>query len=267
MENGEDRWSVFEVALAAWSSGDLSEAIRLMIRLTERYPGEVTFVWVLGDMNLQAGELDNASRLYRQALFLDPTCRQAWDGLADVYVARKEMSEAEAMLHQRLAIRKDPGPLLRLASVKASRRRYVEAVELARECLSLDPTNGEASFLVGVWSTYLDDLATARRAFKRALAIDPKSSKAQCELGFLEYGVGNTAVAIRELEQATQLDPELKEAHFYLALALKAAGKLNEARSELVVALDLCEKQSDRELYEATFKSAVSPPSGFRENG
>lgn len=78
-----------------------------------------------------------------------------------------------------------------------------------------------------------------------AIAAEPKWSLGRVELGRLQLKQGNADAAMVHLDVARTLTPENPRAHYLFALAADDAGRRNEARRSLEVALSLRDDYAD----------------------
>lgn len=83
-------------------------------------------------------------------------------------------------------------------------------------------------------------LPKAEQAARRALAIDPDLAEAHASLGILYLEAQHDPLAAeKELRDALKLNPNYATGHHWLSLVLDFEGRLEEARREIEVALEL----------------------------
>ncbi len=85
--------------------------------------------------------------------------------------------------------------------------REVEAVELARRAIAIDPAFAPVYDLIGAAYTRLDRPAEARQAFEASLSFDAHDSTAYTNLGLLELAAGNRTAAAQLFAEALWLAP------------------------------------------------------------
>ena len=100
-----------------------------------------------------------------------------------------------------------------------------------------------------------DDVA-AIAVLESAVRADPRWAMGRVELGRLELKQGATDFALLHLDIARSLAPENPRAHYLFALAADEAGKRNESRHALEVALALREGYADAQVRLAGVLSA-----------
>ena len=95
-----------------------------------------------------------------------------------------------------------------------------------------------------------------------AVAGDPRWAMARVELGRLQLKQGASEQAFEQLDIARSLAPENPRAHYLFALAADEAGRRNESRRALEVALVLREGYADAQVRLAGVLSAEGDDAG-----
>ncbi len=95
-----------------------------------------------------------------------------------------------------------------------------------------------------------------------AVAGDPRWAMARVELGRLQLKQGASDQAFEQLDIARSLAPENPRAHYLFALAADEAGRRNESRRALEVALVLREGYADAQVRLAGVLSAEGDDAG-----
>jgi Flp pilus assembly protein TadD len=167
---------------------------------------------------LAVGQVDNAYWRAREAVRLAPRFLSAYNTLAVVYLHHGDPARAEGVLHAALAQAPDD-PRLLSNEAQALRRlgRAGDATVVEAHLAALEPYPPFYFYNRGEAALRSGDLATARKMFKR------------------------------ELERA----PDYHEFHYGLAVADFGLGLVDEARSELAIALRNAVRRTDHDLYAA----------------
>jgi Flp pilus assembly protein TadD len=167
---------------------------------------------------LVAGQVDNAYWRAREAVRLDPKFLSAYNTLSVVYMRHGDPARAEAVLHAALQIVPD-NPRMLANDAESLRRlgRVAEADAVIARLKAVEPYPPFYFYNRGEAALQAKDFATAREMFKRALAREP----------------------------------DYHEFHYGLAIADFGLGRLDEARSELAIALENSVKRTDHDLYAA----------------
>lgn len=100
------------------------------------------------------------------------------------------------------------------------------------------------------------DDAAAIALLEASVRSDPRWAMARVELGRLQLKQGATEAALQQLDIARSLAPENPRAHYLFALAADEAGRRNESRRALEVALALREGYADAQVRLAGVLSA-----------
>lgn len=188
----------------------------------------------------QRGQLQEAERLYRQILAIDP---QNADGLhllgALAHQVGKDEMAIELIGKAIASDRRQATYHSNLGTALQAQGRMEEAAASYQRALALKPDFAEAHMNLGAVLEAMGRKSEAEARFRRALAIKPGLAEAHVNLGnvLLEQGKLDEAAACQE--QALALQPQLPEAHFHLANVRQAQGRLDEAVGQYEKALEL----------------------------
>jgi tetratricopeptide (TPR) repeat protein len=163
-----------------------------------------------------AGQLDDAYWRAREAIRLDPTFLSAYNTLGVIYLRHGDAERAQQVLRY-VVDRVPDNPRVLANYVDALRRlgRNDEATQVQAKLDKLEPYPPFYFFNRGQAAMAAGDFKAARDWFKK------------------------------ELDRS----PDYHEFHYWLAIADFGLGRLDEARSELSIALEDATRRSDRDLY------------------
>jgi len=151
-----------------------------------------------GESRLENGELEEAERLFRQALKQRPDLSEARLGLAACCYAAGDLAGAE---------------------------------RAAAGVLAEDPQHPMALALSGLIEWRRARLSRAREFIQRALRADSRDARIHNYAGIIFHANGDDREALKHFEEAVRLDPGYAEAHFNRAVLLADGfGRLAEAR-------------------------------------
>ena len=217
---------------------------------------------------LEKGGLDQARRLYEDALRADPQYSPALGDLASVHAMRytfttdaKELALARGYAER--AIRADPeagGPRIWLAYVCWRQGKPDEAVEHARRAAELTPSDPFASYFPACALSAGRRWAESIPLFQNALAADEQHGWSWLGLGWAQLETGRPVEARWCLEKAVALE-RLKARHptagigGYLGEFLRREGDLDGARSRCLEALDALERSDF--MYRDSFRGVA----------
>jgi Tfp pilus assembly protein PilF len=167
---------------------------------------------------LVAGQVDNAYWRAREAVRLDPRFLSSYNTLAVIYMRHNDAARADTVLHAAL-LQSPDNPRMLANDAQALRRlgRDPEAKAIETRLAAVEPYPPFFFYNRGEAALKSGDLAMARQMFKR------------------------------ELER----EPDYHEFHYGLAVADFGLGMVDEARSELAIALENSVKRTDHDLYAA----------------
>jgi Flp pilus assembly protein TadD len=175
-------------------------------------------------MNNRAAEalalerLDDAYWWARAAIVQDPSFLKAYDTLGAVYYRHGNLEQAERVLNRVLALQPQyPQVMSNLVLVLRAEGRFQEAAALALRLDELDPHPPFYFFNLGLVAMRDGDFLAARKLFTR------------------------------EVDR----DETYHEFHFWLAAADLRLGKVDEARTQLALAMESSPTHEQHELYAA----------------
>lgn len=165
---------LLRTAMAAYRRGSMAEAEHLCSDILRAWPDHVGGLFLLAALRMAAGDDDRASRLFQNALALDPTIADAHGNLA---------------------------------TIRQRQGRLVEAARLFHRAARLAPDNPD--WHIGLGMLGLDNPTMATRQLRMAAALSPASATAWRGLG-LALRAGNPVAAARAFDRAFRLDPSLE---------------------------------------------------------
>lgn len=164
------------------------------------------------------GQLDDAYWRVRQAIQLDPQFLSAYNTLGVIYLRHGDAAHAEQILHYALGgSPNNPRILANYAEALREQGRSTEAQAVQARLAIIEPTPPFYWFVQGQVALHKGDYASARDLF------------------------------MKEIARA----PDYHEFHYALAVADFGLNRLDEARSELAIAMDDAVKRTDHDLYAA----------------
>jgi len=188
----------------------------------------------------QAGNLNEAERLYRRLLAREPAHTDAMHLLGLILSEQGEQEQAVRLISRASELR--PNTALYLANLGLALRRagkLEEAVERYRSALRLDPRNAATHFKLGSALRDLQSTAEAEGAYQRALALDPEHIEARYERANALHLLNRHEEAIAEYREVIRRDALHAEAHFNLAVTLMMERRIEQAEEAYRRALEL----------------------------
>jgi len=167
---------------------------------------------------------------------------------AQVYQSAGHHAEAIPLLLELLDA--DPGSVelrFRLGAAYERTGRVSEAASAFQTLLERSPDNSMAlNYLGYMWAEKGENLPDALRMIRRAVELEPDNAAYIDSLGWVYYRLGDFAQAIEQLERAAHMLPADGTVQEHLGDALRAVGKLGEARTAYRRALALGDSDASK---------------------
>jgi len=188
----------------------------------------------------EAGRLEQAIELYRQAIAWAPNDARAHGGLATALRDLRRFEEADACYRQALAL--DPLDTWTLNNAAQSarwQRRHDEALALVTQSAVIDPRNHETFVLMAAVELARREFSRAKAACARVLELRPGHAEALNLIGRIAYEEGRNDEAIAHYRDAIAREPKLAAAYNNLGSALRERGEIEAARTAFCTAIEL----------------------------
>jgi len=222
--------ALFARAFARHQAGDLDEAGRIYRRILAINPRHVDSLHLLGLAAAQSGRPDDGARLIGQALVLKPDLAVAHYNLGNVLRTLGRGEEAVEAYRRAIDLEPNsPRVLVNLGVTLRGLGRGGEAVEAYERALACKPDYAEAHHNLGVALQGLGRGEEAVRAYRRAVALKPDYADAHANLGAALIALGRAGEAVGACLRRIELEPASAEAHGALSAALLEAGRTQEA--------------------------------------
>jgi TolB-like protein len=165
---------------------------------------------------LTKADIDTAKRYFELALEKEPSYAPAYEGLAWVWAAYRQMGIIPPL---------ESGPKAKAAALRA---------------IELDEDSAEAHHAMAVVKTWVDwDWAGAEREWKQALELDPNGATMHAYYAHFLAITGRLEEAIPHSQRALELDPFNALLHSLHAGVLNYQGRYEEAEAAARTALKL----------------------------
>ncbi len=187
----------------------------------------------------QAGQLDEADRLYRQALTLQPDQADSLHGLGVLALGRGQSGQAIAFIGRAVAARPEIAHYYLNLGLALREQGHGEEARAALQVAVLrDPDDPRAQLALALMLESLGRLAEATAAAREAVARDPgHGTPASCAPGAsallarLQHQAGRLPEALASLRDAAGEAPADAGAWHQLGAALGSQGLLDEAEA------------------------------------
>ncbi len=267
-----------------------NDAGTLWMDVAEKSPAKARAIYNLGQVYDVRGAVEEAARLYRTAIRLDPYLVHPYNNLGNIYEKQGRIQEAIRLYKQAILLYpEDAIARANLGAVYAKQGRFAEAITELTLAIKIKPDYAIAHNNLGnVYSErgYLDDavreyrkaietkgdfagahnnlglvyakqgfLNEAAEEFRLAVRFEPGSVDAHNNLGMAYMKQGNFDAALREFRRALELQPGNPEIHANIGRVYMSTGNLEEALREFQTALDIApDLREARNYMESTKK-------------
>jgi len=197
--------------------------------------------------SLTPSDVQQAKLLFEQAIELDADYAQAYTGLADAWIALRDvgnLSLLEASLHSHNAISRAIQLNNALPEAQASLGLCVlgggdntQAARQFQKAIELDPEYAHGYLLRANLFRDQGYLGEATRVYTQALALDPLNSSILENQALLFSLQGRFDQAIAEYRKALALQPDNAEAYNNIGVAYGQMGRADDAIANLLTAL------------------------------
>ncbi|MBK8232059.1 MAG: sulfatase-like hydrolase/transferase [Candidatus Eisenbacteria bacterium] len=191
------------------SKGDLAGARTAILQETTLFPGDVTAIVALADLERARGNMRAAEETYRRALTLHAFNAPALTNLAEILIASDRAVAARGMIEQALAADPlYPAALFRKAWYLAKDGNLEQAIHVYRTALARDPFNASALHNLGNVYRKMGNTKLALDAFQAAVNTGQGSIEAYTNLGICYVELGRLAEGITVWEQCLERFPD-----------------------------------------------------------
>lgn len=216
-------------ALDLARSNRLDEARVLYAEVCSKDKSDAESWFMLGAINGQLGQFDDAERCLRQAISLQPSA-EAHDNLGLVLQARGKFDEALASHRQALRLR--PGfarAYFSLGNAYRQMNDFTSAAENYRQASKLQPGFFEALNNLGAALLQLERFEEALPCFEEAARLNSGNSEVYRSLGSTYQHLGRGDQAVASFRRAAQIRPSDPKTWSALGEALLAQGNYRDA--------------------------------------
>lgn len=198
-----------EDAGAAAAGGNHGRAAELYGQLVKRQPGDATLKNNLAASLIELGRFEEAERVLKEALVLDPGMFAVPLNLCDLYTRQNRLDQARPYGEQAVALGADVGRThLALARVLALQGDYPRAYAELERSVELDARNPQAFVALGETAVRLRRMSDARQWWRKVLELDPGHVPTRVNLALLSIQESDLEEAKRQLLECEKQAPE-----------------------------------------------------------
>ncbi|MFC6312663.1 tetratricopeptide repeat protein [Paraburkholderia dipogonis] len=218
--------SLIDAALEAHQAGRLDAAESLYREALVLDPAHTGALHYFGVLQFQRGDHDTAASLMSRALKLDRHDAACWSNRGLVAAALGHLDEAMICYDQALQLQPDFADAHNNFGVALQAQGdHSEAIEQYRLALASNPTLLDARLNLGTVLSKLERFDEALACYREVLSLDPASAEAHFNVGNAHQARGDHGAAIASFERALSLRANYAEAHINLGSLI---GKLGD---------------------------------------
>ena len=221
---------VLQQALAHHQAGHMQQAEALYRQALAAEPLNPDALHLLGVLAYQVGQLAAAVDLIARAVAVNPAFAQAHYNLGIALSDQGRLEDAASAYRRAIAVQPDYADAHdNLGNVLGDLGRPEESVPCYRRAIELRPGNPATHNNLGIALKQTGQLQEAAAAYRQAIALKPDYVEAHNNLGNALKELGQLEEAAQCFQRALALRPELADAHSNLGNVLLAQGHVDEA--------------------------------------
>ena len=231
---------ILQNAWRSHQSGNLNEAARLYKEVLRLNPRNFDALQLLGYLHFQRGEFSESEQIMDKAIRINPTSVDALYNRGCALQALERPKEALQCFGRALTIKSDFVPAhISRGNALAQLERFDEALISYDKALILQPTSVEAMLNRGNALLELKRPAEALASFDKALAREPRDPNLWNNRGTALGELGRHADAVASFDKAAALAPDFPDAFENRGNALMTLKRPKDALADFDRALAL----------------------------
>jgi len=203
-----------DAAISLYSNGQIQEAIAKIQALNHQYPNVPLLFNILGACYKSLGQLENASKMFKNAFTLQPNYAEAYFNHG---IVSREMGElllaSESYKNAILLLPNYPNAHNNLGNVFRDLGRLEEAIESYEWATAYKPDFIEAFNNLGIVQSDMGQLNLSIKSYEKAIFINPNYVDALFNLAIANKQLGNKSLSIKIFERVLKLNPNYVPAH------------------------------------------------------
>lgn len=205
--------------------GSVSGAIAIVEPIARKWERNLYIQAIYADVLSQAGRMDEAEQVARNALRRDERFVPAMISIIKSSLIRGRDELAESILSQAMAI-DDKNPELHFIKGKMAQKneRLADAMNSFKQAVQLRPDYTEARIALGIQYMASGNYQQALDQFQTSARLAPELVAVRLNLGDAYRATKQWTAAKKELDTALRMQNDLPEAHFNLGLMYMSAG-------------------------------------------
>ena len=218
---------------------DLDAAIKTYERIGKQHPSDIEAFFRKGILHIEKGDYDEALSLSQALIESFPRSPVAYRLKGMALFHKRNMDDAIAALQKSTALQPHPGAYYFLGFAHYYKNELEQALNQFLKVVDLNPTIVQARTLIAVILLKQQRTDDAIAEIRKVLEIDGENALAHNILGSAYMAKGMHPEGIREFNKAVAIDPKLADVHLKKGLFSLRTGKLREAETDLIAAVQV----------------------------
>jgi tetratricopeptide (TPR) repeat protein len=212
--NGDEIAKLWERAMAAERSEDLSEAKRLYGMVAKAAPKHATTFQRLGLIAVREGRPEDAVQEFERSLSIEPADPVCLSNLGNVLREQGRLRESVSAYRKALGYQPEySNALYNLAGTMSLLGEHLQAAGIYRNFLRLVPGDAEAWSALGLSLLEAGEEAESKRALEEALRLNPGDAEVLNALGVAHQYEGDLDAAGRLYRASIESNPGFARAY------------------------------------------------------
>lgn len=204
-----------------------------------------------GNAALEAGNLQQAVRLFTQVIQREPKRAEAYIGRGKAYRQQRKLDEALADLDQAIALNAEAFfAYVERGTIYARQGKNEQALADFGRAIEINPQRVAPYMQRGTFYLEQGDTAQAIADFDQVIELNPKATWAYLRRGMAYAAQNNLDDAIDNFDQAIELAPRLAPAYLQRGRVHAQAGNEEQAEGDFRQVLDITDNPRLREQAE-----------------
>ena len=203
-----------DAVISLYSNGHIQEAIAKIQTLNQQYPNVPVLFNILGACYKSLGQLENASKMFKNAFTLQPKYAEAHFNHGVVLRAMGELVLASESYKNAIVLLPNyPDAHNNLGNVFRDLGRLEEAIECYEWAVAYRPEFAEAHNNLGIVQSDMGQLNLSLKNYEKAISINPDYVDALFNQAITNKQLGNKSLSIKIFEKVLELSPDYASAY------------------------------------------------------
>ncbi len=219
-----------ETAIEQHQAGNLDQAERIYLQILAKSPNDTNILHLLGCVHLQRGEHRKAQNLIDQAIKINPSIASFHNNIGTTLLAQGKLKAA--VTHYRQAVQLKPDyaqAYYNLGCALIELRRWRQAEAICRQGLKIQPHHFALWNNLGRALQEQGRHTDAQQSYRQAIRFKPDLAQAHANLGNVLRDQDQHEEAIQAYQKALELDSTITGIHAEMGHCFQSMGRAEEA--------------------------------------